>query len=161
MKELLDFLNHGIDQLHPYEPGRSIDDVVSEYSPERVVKLASNENPLGPSPKALDSINNFSKDLHLYPDGDASKLKKLISDNENVQTNQIIVGNGSNEILELASRAFLNKDASAVMSKHAFAVYKIVTQACGSEIIEVPTVDWGHDLKSFLNRDPSLLLELL
>ena len=149
MKELLDFLNHGIDELHPYEPGRSIDDVVSEYRPERVVKLASNENPLGPSPKALDSINNFSKDLHLYPDGDASKLKKLISDNENVQTNQIIVGNGSNEILELASRAFLNKDASALMSKHAFAVYKIVTQACGSEIIEVPTVDWGHDLKSF------------
>ena len=98
MKELLDFLNHGIDELHPYEPGRSIDDVVSEYRPERVVKLASNENPLGPSPKALDSINNFSKDLHLYPDGDASKLKKLISDNENIQTNQIIVGNGSNAV---------------------------------------------------------------
>ena len=68
---------------------------------------------------------------------------------ENVSTNQVVIGNGSNEILELAARAFLNKDTSALMSKHAFAVYKIISQACGSRIIEVPMIDWKHDLKSF------------
>ena len=149
MKDILDFLNHGIDDLHPYEPGRSIDEVIEEYKPEKVVKLASNENPLGPSSKALNAIKNFSEDLHLYPDGDASRLKRLISKTENIDTNQIIIGNGSNEILELSARAFLNKDSSAIMSKHAFAVYKIVTQACGSEIIEVPMLNWTHDLARF------------
>ena len=136
MSTLFENLNHGINELHPYEPGRSIEEVVAEYKPERVVKLASNENPLGPSPRALEAIQNFSSDLHLYPDGDASKLKDLLAEMEGVDSDQLIIGNGSNEILELAARAFLNKDTSAVMSKHAFAVYKIVTQACGSEIMK-------------------------
>ena len=149
MSDLFENLNYGINELHPYEPGRSIEEVVAEYKPERVVKLASNENPLGPSPRALEAIQNFSSDLHLYPDGDASKLKKLLGSIEGVDSDQLIIGNGSNEILELAARAFLNKDTSAVMSKHAFAVYKIVTQACGSEIIEVPMKEWTHDLEKF------------
>ena len=148
MSKLLNYLNEGISDLHPYEPGRSIDEVVAEYKPDKVVKLASNENPLGPSPKAIETLA-LSNDLHLYPDGDSKKLKSLIADHESVGTENIIVGNGSNEILELAARAFLNKDVSAVMSKHAFAVYKIVTKACGSEIIEVPAKDWKHDLDGF------------
>ena len=148
MSKLLNYLNEGISDLHPYEPGRSIDEVVAEYKPDKVVKLASNENPLGPSPKAIKALAS-NNDLHLYPDGDSKKLKSLIADHESVGTENIIVGNGSNEILELAARAFLNKDVSAVMSKHAFAVYKIVTKACGSEIIEVPAKDWKHDLDEF------------
>ena len=148
MSKLLNYLNKGISDLHPYEPGRSIDEVVAEYKPDKVVKLASNENPLGPSPKAIETLA-LSNDLHLYPDGDSKKLKSLIADHESVGSENIIVGNGSNEILELAARAFLNKDVSAVMSKHAFAVYKIVTKACGSEIIEVPAKDWKHDLDRF------------
>jgi histidinol-phosphate aminotransferase len=139
MSKLLNYLNEGISDLHPYEPGRSIDEVIAEYKPDKVVKLASNENPLGPSPKAIETLAS-SNDLHLYPDSDSKKLKSLIADHESVGTENIIVGNGSNEILELAARAFLNKDVSAVMSKHAFAVYKIVTKACGSEIIEVPAI---------------------
>ena len=125
MTTLLDHLNKGISDLSPYEPGRSIDDVVAEYQPERVVKLASNENPLGPSPKAIEALSGTNNDLHLYPDGDAKKLKSLIASHENLETNNIIIGNGSNEVLELAARAFLNKESSAVMSKHAFAVYKL------------------------------------
>lgn len=148
MSKLLDYLNKGISDLHPYEPGRSIDEVVAEYNPEKVVKLASNENPLGPSPKAIHALSG-NKNLHLYPDGDSKKLKSHIAEHESINVNNIIIGNGSNEILELAARAFLNKDSSAIMSKHAFAVYKIVTQACGSEIIEVPAKEWGHDLSSF------------
>ena len=96
MSTLFENLNHGINELHPYEPGRSIEEVVAEYKPERVVKLASNENPLGPSPRALEAIQNFSSDLHLYPDGDASKLKDLLAEMEGVDSDQLIIGNGSN-----------------------------------------------------------------
>ena len=148
MSNLLDNINKGIAELHPYEPGRSIDEVVAEYKPDKVVKLASNENPLGPSPKAADILSQ-ANNLHLYPDGDSKKLKSLIASHEVLTEKNIIVGNGSNEVLELAARAFLNKDTSAVMSKHAFAVYKIVTQSCGSKIIEVPAKNWKHALDDF------------
>ena len=87
--------------------------------------------------------------MHLYPDGNGTKLKKEISNHENVPFNNIIIGNGSNEILELAARAFLNTNTSSIASKHAFAVYKIVTQSAGASLIEVPTCNWGHDLRSF------------
>ena len=148
MNKLLDNINKGIAELHPYEPGRSIDEVVAEYKPDKVVKLASNENPLGPSPKAAKILSQ-ANNLHLYPDGDSKKLKALIARHELLTEKNIIVGNGSNEVLELAARAFLNKDTSAVMSKHAFAVYKIVTQSCGSKIIEVPAKNWKHALDDF------------
>lgn len=149
MSNLFDHLNKGIPDLHPYEPGRSIDEVVAEYKPEKVVKLASNENPLGPSPEAVKALKNHNDDLHLYPDGDSKKLKALIANHELLNPENIIIGNGSNEVLELAARAFLNKDSSALMSKHAFAVYKIVTQSSGSKIIEVPTNNWKHALNEF------------
>ena len=149
MSNLFDHLNKGIPDLHPYEPGRSIDEVVAEYKPEKVVKLASNENPLGPSPEAVKALKNHNNDLHLYPDGDSKKLKSLIANHELLDPENIIIGNGSNEVLELAARAFLNKDSSALMSKHAFAVYKIVTQSSGSKIIEVPTNNWKHALNEF------------
>mgnify|MGYP001124108041 CR=1 FL=1 len=149
MSNLFDHLNKGITDLHPYEPGRSIDEVVAEYKPEKVVKLASNENPLGPSPEAVKALKNHNDDLHLYPDGDSKKLKALIANHELLNPENIIIGNGSNEVLELAARAFLNKDSSALMSKHAFAVYKIVTQSSGSKIIEVPTNNWKHALNEF------------
>jgi len=149
MSNLFDHLNKGIPDLHPYEPGRSIDEVVAEYKPEKVVKLASNENPLGPSPEAVKALKSHNDDLHLYPDGDSKKLKALIANHELLDPENIIIGNGSNEVLELAARAFLNKDSSALMSKHAFAVYKIVTQSSGSKIIEVPTNNWKHALNEF------------
>ena len=78
MSDLFDYLNEGISDLHPYEPGRSIEDVIAEYQPEKIVKLASNENPLGPSPKAVEALKIHNDDLHLYPDGDSKKLKSLI-----------------------------------------------------------------------------------
>ena len=147
--DILKNLNPGIEDLHPYEPGRSIDEVVAEFGHHQVVKLASNENPLGASPKALSVIAELESDLHLYPDGNGTKLKYAIANHENVSTNNIIIGNGSNEILELVARAFLNSNTSAIASKHAFAVYKIVTQSSGASLIEVPTTNWSHDLNSF------------
>jgi len=146
---ILTFANKGLEDLHPYEPGRPIEDVVAEYGPKKVVKLASNENPLGASPKAKEVLNLLSNDLHLYPDGDAKELKDSIGELEKVPSSQIIIGNGSNEIIEIAARAFLNNNTSALMSKHAFAVYKIISQSCGSKVIEVPMLNWSHDLGSF------------
>ena len=147
--DILKNLNPGIEDLHPYEPGRSIDEVVAEFGHHEVVKLASNENPLGASPKALAILAGFKNDLHLYPDGNGTKLKEEIAGHEKVAFDNIILGNGSNEILELAARAFLNPSTSAIASKHAFAVYKIVTQSSGASLKEVPACNWGHDLKSF------------
>ena len=147
--DILKNLNSGIGDLRPYEPGRSIDEVVAEFGHHEVVKLASNENPLGASPKALSILTELENDLHLYPDGNGTKLKKEIADHENVAFDNIIIGNGSNEILELAARAFLSPNTSAIASKHAFAVYKIVTKSSGASLTEVPSCNWGHDLKSF------------
>ena len=144
-------LNPGITDLYPYEPGRSIDEVIDEFDLDEVVKLASNENPLGASPKALSVLKELENDLHLYPDGNGTKLKKEIACHENVAIDNIIIGNGSNEILELAARAFLNSNTSSIASKHAFAVYKIVTQSAGASLIEIPTSNWSHDLGLFVN----------
>ena len=147
--KLLQNLNPGIADLHPYEPGRSIDEVMLAYGHTEVIKLASNENPLGASPKALAIIDSLPNNFHLYPDGNGTKLKHAIAQHEKLSSKNIILGNGSNEILELAARAFLNPESSAVASSHAFAVYKIVTQSSGARLIEVPTIDWGHNLQEF------------
>ena len=149
--DILKNLNPGITDLFPYEPGRSIDEVIDEFDLNEVVKLASNENPLGASPKALSVLTELKNDLHLYPDGNGTKLKKEIASHENVAIDNIIIGNGSNEILELAARAFLNSNTSSIASKHAFAVYKIVTQSAGASLIEIPTSNWSHDLGLFLS----------
>ena len=147
--ELLQNLNPGIADLHPYEPGRSIDEVMLAYGHTEVIKLASNENPLGASPKALAKIDSLPDSFHLYPDGNGTKLKNVIAQHEKLSSENIILGNGSNEILELAARAFLNPGSSAVASAHAFVVYKIVTQSSGARLIEVPTLNWGHNLVEF------------
>tara|TARA_Y100000746_G_scaffold82802_1_gene69909 strand:+ start:589 stop:1686 length:1098 start_codon:yes stop_codon:yes gene_type:complete len=146
---VISFVNAGIESLQPYEPGRSIEEVVLDYNPKKIVKLASNENPLGPSPKAKKILKSLNESLNLYPSSDATSLKNKIAKLESVKNDQIIIGNGSNEVLELAARAFLNNTSNAVMSKHAFAVYKILTQACGSKAIEVPMINWTHDLQHF------------
>jgi len=142
-------LNSGIEGLKSYEPGRPIADVIEEFGLGDVIKLASNENPLGASPIALAQIPDLLDEAHLYPDGNGTKLKQSIATHEKLSTDNVVLGNGSNEILELVARAFLNPQSSSLASAHAFAVYKIVTQASGSKLIEVPTVDWSHDLPSF------------
>lgn len=143
-------LNPGIDSIQPYEPGRSLEEVIQEYELDRVVKLASNENSLGASKAVLDIINHTS-DLHFYPDGSGATLKSLLAIQEGVNKNQLILGNGSNEVLEIISSAFLNPSTEAVFSEHAFIVYKLASKLRGSKFHEVPALDFGHDLKSFKN----------
>lgn len=134
--------------IAPYPPGKPISELAREMGLNEadIVKLASNENPLGVSPKALDAIEEALSDIARYPDGNAFALKKSLADKFDLETTQIVTGNGSNDILELAARAFLSRDTEAIYSQHAFAVYPLVTQAVGAKGVVVPAKDYGHDL---------------
>ena len=138
--------------IAPYQPGKPISDVARELglSEDDIIKLASNENPLGPSPKALAAIEKALPELALYPDGGGFALKEAIARKFGVQPAQIILGNGSNDVLELAARTFLAADTTALYSQHAFAVYPLVTQAVGATGIEVPAKHFGNDLGAML-----------
>ena len=149
--DYLNYINPGIESINPYEPGKSIEEVMEKYNLKEIVKLASNENSLGPSPKVLKVINNF-KDIHLYPDGDGIRLKSKISEIESINSDQIILGNGSNEILEIISQTFLSPNTESIFSKHAFVVYKLASKVRGSKFHEVNAHQWGHDLNGFLEK---------
>ena len=149
--DFLDKINPGIDLIHPYEPGKSVSDVVKKYQLEKIIKLSSNENTRGPSLKVVRTIKNFN-DWHVYPDGDGQELKEKIATIENIEPDKVVLGNGSNEVLELLGQTFLSPQVEAIFSAHAFAVYKLISQARGSFYHEIPTLNWGHDLESFLKK---------
>ena len=142
----------GVQQLSPYVPGKPVDELARELDldPAKIVKLASNENPLGASPKALAAIREELAELTRYPDGNGFALKSLLAEQCRVDLNQVTLGNGSNDILELVARAYLAPGLNAVFSEHAFAVYPIATQAVGAQAKVVPAKDWGHDLPAML-----------
>ena len=149
--DLKKLVNKGIDGLSPYEPGKPIEDLERELGIKNAVKLASNENPIGPSPKIIDSIEKIVKETHRYPDGNATRLKAKISRKFNILENQVTVGNGSNDIIEFVARSFLGPNDSAVYSEHAFAVYPLVVRAVGAMGIEVPAKNFSHDLEAMLD----------
>ena len=140
----------GIRSLQPYQPGKPLDELKREYGITEAVKLASNENPLGPSPKALDAVRGGLANLARYPDGNGFALKLALSDRLQVTIDQITLGNGSNDILEFLARAFVREDDEVIFSQHAFAVYPLVTQAVGGKAVVVPALDWGHDLDAMI-----------
>ncbi len=135
-------------ELAQYVPGKSIEDVARDLDldPKTIVKLASNENPRGPSPKVLAAIAAAATEVTRYPDGNAFALKATLSARLGVNSAQIVLGNGSNDILELATQAYLRPGDEAVFSQHAFAVYPLATKARGAIGIEVPAKEFGHDL---------------
>ncbi len=134
--------------IAPYQPGKPISELARELglAEADIVKLASNENPLGPSPFALAAAQDALLDMALYPDGAGYALKAKLSARLGVDAAQIVLGNGSNDVLDMAARAFLAPGTSAVFSQHAFAVYPIATQTVGAQGIVVPARAWGHDL---------------
>lgn len=142
----------GVQKLSPYVPGKPVDELARELGldPAGIVKLASNENPLGPSPKALEAIRAELAELTRYPDGNGFALKSRLAVRYGVQPQQVTLGNGSNDILELVARAYLAPGLNAVFSEHAFAVYPIATQAVGAQGKVVPAKDFGHDLAAML-----------
>jgi histidinol-phosphate aminotransferase len=135
-------------KLAPYVPGKPIEDVARELhlDASTIVKLASNENPRGPSPKVLAAIAAAAAEVTRYPDGYGYHLKDALAKRLNVVPPQLVLGNGSNDILELATMAYLKPGEAAVYSQHAFAVYPLATHARGGTGIEVPAKDLGHDL---------------
>jgi histidinol-phosphate aminotransferase len=139
-------------RIAPYVPGKPIDELAREYglAGASIVKLASNENPRGPSPRVRDAIAAAAADVTRYPDGNAFALKTALAARYGVSREQIVLGNGSNDVLELAAQAFLRPGDHAVYSEHAFAVYPLATQARGATGIEVPARDYGHDLDAML-----------
>lgn len=136
--------------LVPYAPGKPIEEVEREYGITDSVKLASNENPLGPSPKALAAIRSRLDQLHLYPDGDCFYLRRGLAEKLGVAPEQLIFGNGSNEVIELAVRTFLRPGDEAVMAQQAFIVYPLVVQAAGGIGKAVPPRDLTHDLRGMV-----------
>ena len=146
----------GLKHIHaiaPYVGGRPISQVAREYGLDenKIVKLASNENPLGMPKSALDAMLKAAADLGRYPDSNGFELKKVLSTRLGVPSDWITLGNGSNDILELAARAVAQAGDEVFFSRHAFAVYPLATQAVGAKAIEVaPTKSYGHDLPAIL-----------
>ena len=151
----LENLNQGVLGLKPYEPGLPLEHTQKKLGLKKMIKLASNENPLGPSPKALDllqgKMNSFSSELNRYPDGNAYELKEAISKKYSVDTNQITIGNGSNDLIEFVSRCFLGEGKNAIYSQHGFAIYPLAIKATGAVPVKSKAKNWGHDLELMSN----------
>ncbi len=139
-----------VQHLAPYQPGKPIDELQRELGLARVVKLASNENPLGPSPKALAALQKAVQgdpvELGRYPDGNGFILKQALSQRFGLSLDGITLGNGSNDVLELVARAFLGEGDDAIFAEHAFAVYPLAVQAAGARGVTVAALNFGHDL---------------
>ena len=136
----------GVRALSPYVPGKPIEELERQYGVRHIIKLASNENPLGPGKLALKAARTALEDIARYPDGNGFALKQALARKLAVAPAQITLGNGSNDILEHVTRAFVGPEHEVVFSDHAFAVYPIVTQAVGAKPVSVPARHWGHDL---------------
>ena len=152
MESIWDRANLQLRDLAVYQPGKPIEETARELGcePSEIIKLASNENPLGPSPKAIKAMYDAIENAHLYPDGGAFYLRNAIAKKLNVTPNHIILGNGSNEIIELLAHAFVERGDVIVTSEHAFVAYKIIARVFGAETIEAPSRDYGHDLDAML-----------
>ena len=145
-------LNPALARLPVYQPGRPIEEVARELGlpAADIIKLASNENPLGPSPAALAAMESALKNLHLYPDGNAFYLKRRLAEKLGVRPENLILGNGSNEILEFIGHALITPGTEVVASQYCFAVYPIVTALFGGTLVTAPARDLGHDLPAML-----------
>src|SRR5579863_9554058 len=150
----LEFCMPGVRQLRPYEPGKPISELQRELGIQDVIKLASNENPLGTSPKALAAMRTALGDTALYPDGNAFTLRRTLAAHHGRDVSHVLVATGSDHILEMTARAFLGPGRSAVISRYGFAVYQIVSQGASAEVRVVealppehPSQPYGHDLE--------------
>lgn len=152
MTDFSKYANPGVLGLHPYQPGKPIEELEREYGVSDIIKLASNENPLGPSPKALEAMRSELAEVWLYPDGNGFELKQKLAARHGVEMNQITLGNGSSDVLEFAVRVFANTQQEVLFSEHSFALYPILTQAVGAKAVAAPAKEWGHDLAAMKAR---------
>ncbi len=141
-----------IKSIKPYVPGKPIEELERELGISDSIKLASNENPLGPSPLAIKALYNSVNDLNRYPDGNCYHLRQVLSEKLQVQPEEIVFGNGSNEIIELAVRTFLCPGDEALMAHPSFVVYSTIVQAVQGNNIVVPLKNWRHDLQKMASK---------
>ncbi len=132
--------NH-LEHLSPYVPGKPIEETERELGITGVIKLASNENPLGPSPRAIEAARAALAHVHLYPDGSSFHLRRALADHHNVHPEEVIVGNGSNDLIALLLQAFVHGDDEVLLSRGSFAIFKLAAQALGRKVVEVPMRD--------------------
>ncbi len=149
-----------IEKLIPYVPGKPVEELERELGIKSAVKLASNENPLGPSKKGIAMMKKYIGSLHRYPEGGCYYLANKLSEKINVPMENIIFGNGSNEVLEIIGRTFYEANDEIIFSQYAFIVYKLVAQALGAKYHEVPAKGLSHDLskmKDYINKNTKMI----
>ncbi len=142
---------HGLDHVHLYKPGRGIEEVQQQYGLTDVIKLASNENPIGASPKALKAIQDSLSEICYYPDGESRTLKKALARKLNVYPEQIAMGNGADGLIMQICQAYLDDDCDVIVSRSSFPVYDIYTHIMRARLIKVPMKDYGLDLDGMLD----------
>lgn len=136
----------GITELKPYQPGKPVEELERELGLTDIVKLASNENPLGPSAKVVSGLAEQLSELSRYPDGSAFLLKNKLQQTFGLDPERITVGNGSNDVLELIARVFLGPGLESIVSEHSFVVYPLVTKSLGADLKVIPAKHFGQDL---------------
>jgi len=154
MTSIWDLANPQLRNITVYEPGKPSEETARELGiePDAIIKLASNENPLGPSPKAIEAMRAALDNAHLYPDGSGFYLCKAIAAKLGLAPENVILGNGSNEALEFLGHAFLDveREDEVIASEYAFVVYKLMATSFGARMIEVPSPDYQQDLEGML-----------
>ena len=150
MSSIWDAANPQLRDLAVYEPGKPIEETAREIgaAASEIIKLASNENPLGPSPKAIVAMRTAIESAHLYPDGGGHYLREALAAKFGLSRDHFILGSGSNEVIEFLGHAFLNRGDEVVTSEHAFIAYKLIAAVLGARTIEVPSPDLRHDLEA-------------
>jgi histidinol-phosphate aminotransferase len=148
MSTITEHAHPWLENLVAYDPGKPIDETARELGldPSEIIKIASNENPLGPSPKAVEAMEEAAAGVHIYPDGGGYKLRTAIAEKFGLGRENVILGNGSNEIIELIGHGFLNSGDNVIAAEHAFVVYKLMATLFGADTIEVPDPGFVHDL---------------
>jgi histidinol-phosphate aminotransferase len=152
MTSIWELANPQLRDLAVYEPGKPIEETARELGiePDAIVKLASNENPLGPSSKALHAMRNALENAHLYPDGAGFYLCRAVAAKLGLAPENVILGNGSNEVIEFLGHAFLNSGDDVITSRYAFIIYKLLATSFAARTVEVPTLDFQQDLDATL-----------
>ena len=145
-------INARVAGLTPYQPGKPIEELTRELGISDVVKLASNENPRGPGPAVRAALERASTDLSRYPDGSGYRLKRALGAHLGVAPEQITLGNGSNDVLELAARVAISPGTEGIVDAHGFVVYPLAVAAAHGKLVTAPSRDWGHDLDAMLDR---------
>ena len=145
-------INARVAGLTPYQPGKPIEELTRELGISDVVKLASNENPRGPGPAVRAAVERAATDLSRYPDGSGYRLKRALGAHLGVPPEQITLGNGSNDVLELAARVAISPGTEGIVDAHGFVVYPLAVAAAHGQLVTAPSRDWSHDLDAMLDR---------